>query len=52
MVRPLVVTALALTAAIAGAAPSGWHASLDDGLRAAQRSGKPVFLVTTWAGKA
>lgn len=37
-----------LLAAAAVAAPEGWHASMKDGLAAAKKSGKPLFVVTIW----
>ena len=30
------------------AAPEGWHSKLEDGLKAAKKSGKPVLVITTW----
>jgi len=30
------------------AAPEGWHTSIQEGLDAAARSGKPVLVVTGW----
>ncbi len=30
------------------AAPAGWHKSLDDGLEASAKSGKPLLVITTW----
>ena len=30
------------------AAPEGWHANLDKGLKAAKKSGKPLFVATMW----
>jgi hypothetical protein len=32
----------------ASAIPEGWHTSLDDGLEAAKKSGKPLLVVTGW----
>lgn len=32
----------------ASAAPEGWHGSLDDGVEAATKSNKPIFLITAW----
>ena len=47
--RPILAGAVVLLlAASAGAAPDGWLASLDGGLDAARRSGKPVLVVTAW----
>ena len=40
-------TALLLATA-ATAAPDGWLTSLEDGLAAAKKSGKPVLVVTAW----
>jgi hypothetical protein len=51
MMRGLgVTTALVvwLGTAVAGAAPEGWHRSLDDGTEAARKSGKAVLVVTAW----
>jgi len=39
--------AIALLAS-AAAAPEGWHEKLEDGLKAAKRSGRPVLVITTW----
>ena len=47
-------TALILSLAFAGAAwaaPEGWHKSMQDGVAAAQKSGKPVLVVTMWKEK-
>ena len=33
------------------AAPDGWHRNLDDGLKAARRSGKPVLVATAWTNE-
>jgi hypothetical protein len=44
-------TALLLPFLLAGAAlaaPDGWHTSIDDGVDAAKKSGKPVLVVTIW----
>lgn len=30
------------------AAPEGWHASLKDGVAAAEKSRKPIFMITAW----
>ena len=30
------------------AAPDGWHADLEKGLKAAKKSGKPLFVATMW----
>jgi hypothetical protein len=35
-------------AAPSWAAPEGWHESIDDGLEAAAKSGKPLLVVTAW----
>ncbi|MHC4471796.1 MAG: hypothetical protein ACYTDY_02525 [Planctomycetota bacterium] len=44
-----ILCAAALLATSGGhAAPEGWHKSLEDGLKAARRSGKPVLVITTW----
>ena len=32
----------------AGAGAEGWHKSLDDGIEAAKKSGKPLLVVTGW----
>jgi len=39
---------LLLLGAAALAAPQGWHKTLDDGVAAARKSGKPVLVVTLW----
>jgi len=44
----LAASAGVAAAATALAAPDGWHRTLDDGLAAAKRSGKPVLVVTAW----
>jgi hypothetical protein len=44
----LAAVALAVIAASAPAQESAWHASLDKGLEAAKKSGKPLFVVTVW----
>ncbi|MHC4409803.1 MAG: hypothetical protein ACYS0E_13935 [Planctomycetota bacterium] len=30
------------------AAPAGWHPTLEKGLDAAKKSGKPLFVATMW----
>ena len=35
-------------ASIGVGAPEGWHKKLEDGVKAAKRSGKPVLVITTW----
>ena len=30
------------------AAPDGWHSSLEAGVEAAAKSGKPILLITGW----
>jgi hypothetical protein len=49
------IGALALAAAVALAAAGAaaqelgsWHRKLDDGLKAAKKSGRPVLVVTNW----
>ena len=37
-----------LLAAPALAAPDGWLTKLEDGQKAAKRSGKPILVVTAW----
>ena len=44
---PLVLELL-LHSAVGLAGPEGWHESLDDGLAAARKSGKPLLVITTW----
>jgi len=39
----------ALLAAPALAAPPTWHTSLQEGLAAAAKSGKPLLVMTAWA---
>ncbi len=51
--RPHAVTTIAWAAcaALAGAvavAEDGWHKSLDEGLDAARKSGRPLLVVTGW----
>ena len=50
MRKTAILAALLLVAAAApaGAVPDGWHSSLDDGLKASGRSGKPLLVVTAW----
>lgn len=43
-----VVAAVLLTAAAALAVPDGWHKKLEDGQKAARKSGKPILVVTAW----
>ena len=31
--------------------PPGWHATLDAGLGAAKKSGKPLLVVTAWSNE-
>lgn len=40
-----------LFVAHAALAAEGWHGSRDEGLAAAQQSGKPVLVVTAWKEK-
>ena len=45
----LALIGLGLLAAPSSAnAPEGWHNSLQDGVEAAAKSGKPILLITTW----
>lgn len=39
------------TSAAFSEAPDGWHRSLDKGLEAAKKSGKPLLLITAWKRK-
>ena len=39
---------LLLLASAAIAEPPGWHRTLKDGVKAGQKSGKPVLVVTIW----
>ena len=43
--------AITLLAWPAGAAPEGWHTSMEDGLEAAAKSNKPLLVVTAWKEK-
>lgn len=43
--------AASLPALPALASPEGWHRTLDDGLKAAKKSGKPVLMVTAWSNE-
>jgi hypothetical protein len=45
----LLLLSMILLSGAASATPEGWHKSLDDGLKAARRSGKAVLVVTAWA---
>ncbi len=42
---------IGLIASAAAAAPQGWHRTMDDGIEAARKSGKPVLVVTVWKEK-
>jgi len=44
----LVLGLATLLATATAARADGWHTSLEDGLAAAGKSGKPVLLVTLW----
>lgn len=43
-----ILACLALLASTTLAEPPGWHRTLKDGVAAAQKSGKPVLVVTLW----
>ena len=45
------VVAVMLLAGVAVARPEGWHKSMEDGIKAAKKSGKPVLVVTMWKEK-
>ncbi len=47
----LALLATGLLATSTPAAPEGWHASLKDGVAAAEKSRKPILLITAWARK-
>lgn len=51
----LLVSTLALCTFVAALAPPAraeeWHRSLEDGLAASAKSGKPTLLVTLWKEK-
>jgi hypothetical protein len=40
-----------LAAMLAFSGPKGWHASLEEGVAAAKKSGKPVLVVTAWTDR-
>ena len=40
--------AVPLFAAVALAAPEGWHRSMEDGVAAARKSGRAVLVITGW----
>ena len=42
---------LALLVGVATAAPDGWHRTMEEGLQAAKKSGKPVLVVTAWSNE-
>ena len=42
---------IGLIASAVAAAPQGWHRTMDDGIEAARKSGKPVLVVTVWKEK-
>jgi hypothetical protein len=50
-VGAITTLSLLLLGATVLAAPEGWHKKLDDGVAAAKKSGKPVFVVTMWKEK-
>ena len=50
-VMRITIAALALLAGTAHARPDGWHKSMEDGLMAAKKSGKPLLVVTAWKEK-
>ena len=37
-----------LLATSSAATPDGWHTSLKDGVAAAEKSRKPIFMITAW----
>ena len=43
--------AVGLLATSSPAAPEGWHTSLKDGVAAAEKSRKPIFMITAWKRK-
>jgi len=45
--KQLLRLTLAATAGFSGA-PDGWHKTMQAGVDAARRSGKPVLVVTAW----
>lgn len=45
------LVALGLLATPAPAAPEGWHTTLEAGVAAAEKSGKPILLITAWTRK-
>ena len=47
----IVVAVVFMLAGIAQARPEGWHGSMEDGLKAAKKSGKPLLVVTVWKEK-
>ena len=48
----LAVLGLALLGALPAAGEvEGWHRTMDDGLEAAKKSGKPLLVVTLWSPK-
>jgi hypothetical protein len=51
MIAAVVAAALAVVALQAGTAFAGdqtWHKNLEDGVAAAEKSGKPLLVVTAW----
>ena len=44
----LALLSLGLLATSTPAAPEGWHKSLKDGIAAAEKSRKPILLITAW----
>ena len=45
---PLLAT---IAAATLFATPEAWHATLDAGIAAAKKSGKPLLVVTAWTNE-
>ena len=51
----LLIAAALLVTLVSGDAraepPKGWHNSLEKGVEAAAKSGKPILLITAWKRK-
>ena len=51
MRNTIIVAALAaviLAPAAILAAPTAWHQNIEEGRKAAKKSGKPLLVITTW----
>ena len=51
IILPAALLAVVLLLPTAQGAPDGWHRSIEDGITAAKKSGRPVLVVTAWKEK-